>query len=125
MVIGSALRSMGFDQEAAGLTFIEEARTAPNYRLYSLDERWAALVPTDEGGVSVAGELVEVSDERWPEILASEPPGIVPGPIQLDDGREATAALGDPELMALEAVEITEFGSFAGYLESRSNDSSD
>ena len=59
LVIGSALRSMGFDQAAAGLTFIEEARTAPRYRLYSLEERWAALVPVEEGGVSVAGELVE------------------------------------------------------------------
>ena len=116
---------MGFDQEAAGLTFVAEARTAPKYRLYSLDERWAALVPTDNGGVSVAGELVEVSDERWPELVASEPPGIVPGPIELDDGREVTAALGDPEMMAREAVEITEFGSFAAYLASRSYDSSD
>ena len=113
LVIGSALRSTGFDQEAAGLTFLEEARTAPRYRLYSLEERWAALVPTEEGGVSVAGELVEVSDERWPEIVASEPPGIVPGPIELEDGREVTAALGDPEHMERHAVEITGFGELA------------
>lgn len=119
LVIGSALRSMGFDQEAAGLVFLEEARTAPRYRLYSLEEKWAALVPTEEGGVSVAGELVEVSDERWPEIVATEPPGIVPGPVELDDGREVTAALGDPEHMERHAVEITEFGSFGAYLESR------
>ena len=125
LVIGSALRSMGFDQQAAGLTFLEEARTAPNYRLYSLEERWAALVPASEGGVSVAGELVEVSQERWPEILASEPPGIVPGPIELADGREVTAALGEPEHMARHAVEITEFGSFAAYLESLPDESSD
>lgn len=118
LVIGSALRSQGFDQEAAGLRFIEEARTAPRYRLYSLEERWAALVPVEKGGVSVEGELVEVSDERWPEIVASEPPGIVPGPIELDDGREVTAALGDPVHMERHAVEITEHGSFAAYLAS-------
>ena len=118
LVIGSALRSLGVDQEAMGLTFLEEASTAPKYRLYSLDERWAALVPVDSGGVSVAGELVEVSDERWPEIVASEPPGIVPGPIQLADGREVTAALGDPDHMERHAVEITEHGSFAAYLAS-------
>lgn len=118
LVIGSALRSQGFDQEAAGLRFIEEARTAPRYRLYSLEERWAALVPVEKGGVSVEGELVEVSDERWLEIVASEPPGIVPGPIELDDGREVTAALGDPVHMERHAVEITEHGSFAAYLAS-------
>jgi gamma-glutamylcyclotransferase (GGCT)/AIG2-like uncharacterized protein YtfP len=120
LVIGSALRSLGFDQEAVGLTFVEEARTAPKYRLYSLEERWAALVPTEDGGISVAGELVEVSEERWPEIVASEPPGIVPGPIELDDGREVTAALGDPDYMELAAVEISEFGSFQAYIASRS-----
>lgn len=109
---------MGFDQEAAGLTFVEEARTAPKYRLYSLEEKWAALVPTDDGGVSVAGELAEISDERWDEIVATEPSGIVPGPIELDDGREVMAALGDPEHMGRHAVEITELGSFAAYLES-------
>ena len=123
LVIGSALRSLGFDQEAVGLTFIEEARTATHYRLYSLEERWAALVPTEDGGVSVAGELVEVSDERWPEIVATEPTGIVPGPIELDDGRQVTAALGDPEHMERHAVEISEFGSFAAYLASRAGES--
>ncbi len=118
LVIGSALRSLGVDQEAMGLTFLEEASTAPKYRLYSLDEQWAALVPVDSGGVSVAGELVEVSDQRWPEIVASEPPGIVTGPIELADGREVTAALGDPDHMEGHAVEITEHGSFAAYLAS-------
>lgn len=118
LVIGSALRSLGVDQAAMGLTFLEEARTASKYRLYSLDERWAALVPVEEGGVSVAGELVEVSDERWPEIVASEPQGIVPGPIELSDGREVVAALGDPDYMERYAVEISAFGSFAAYLAS-------
>tara|TARA_B100000686_G_C16609307_1_gene872931 strand:- start:718 stop:1092 length:375 start_codon:yes stop_codon:yes gene_type:complete len=119
LVIGSALRSQGFDQGAAGLTFIEEAKTAPKYRLYSLEDQWAALVSVEHGGVSVAGEIVEVPDERWPEILASEPPGVVPGPIELDDGREVIAALGDFEYMENHAVEITQFGSFAAYLASQ------
>ena len=118
LVIGSGLRAIGFDQEGAGLTFLEDARTAPLYRLYCLEERWAALVPSGEGGVSVMGELVEVSNERWLEIVATEPPGIIPGPIELDDGRVVTAALGDPKQMARNAVEITEFGGFAAYLES-------
>jgi len=119
LVIGSALRSLGFDQESVGLTFLEETRTAPRYQLYSLEERWAALVPVEDGGISVAGELVEVSEERWPEIVASEPLGIVPGPIELDDGREVTAALGDPDYMKFAAIEISEFGSFQAYISSR------
>ncbi|MFQ5426393.1 MAG: gamma-glutamylcyclotransferase, partial [Gaiellales bacterium] len=95
LVIGSALRSRGVDQEALGLRFLRETATAPRYRLFSLEDRWAALVEDPERGVSIAGELVEVDDERWPGIVASEPPGITSGPIELADGTVATAALGD------------------------------
>ena len=117
LVIGSALRSRGVDQEALGLTFAEVAQTAPKYRLYSLEERWAALVEDAERGVSVAGELVEVDEARWPEIVATEPPGITPGPVELSDGRVVTAAFGDPRLVETHGVEITEFGGFAAFLD--------
>jgi len=118
-VIGSALRSRGVDQAALGLRFVRETTTAPRYRLYSLEERWAALVEDEQAGVAVAGELVEIDDARWPEIVASEPPGITPGPVQLLDGAMVTAALGDPVHLVQHAVEITEFGGFAAYLDSR------
>ncbi len=117
LVIGSALRSRGVDQEALGLTFVEETRTAPKYRLYSLEERWAALVEDAELGVSVAGELVAVDEARWPELVATEPPGITPGPVELADGRTVTAALGDARHVEAHGVEITEFGGFAAYLD--------
>ena len=119
LVIGSGLREVCGDQAALGLAFREEARTAARYRLFSLEDRWAALVPTDEGGISVPGELVEVSDERWEAILATEPSGITPGPVELDDGRVVTAALGDPAYLAEHGREITEHGGFAAYLRAR------
>jgi gamma-glutamylaminecyclotransferase len=119
LVIGSALREVCGDQAALGLEFVEEARTAPRYRLFSLEDRWAALVPTDEGGISVPGELVELPEQRWAEILATEPPGIAPGPVELDDGRMVTAALGDPGYLEEHGRDITEHGGFAAYLRSR------
>jgi gamma-glutamylaminecyclotransferase len=118
LVIGSALREVCGDQAALGLEFVAEARTAPRYRLYSLEDRWAALVPADEGGISVPGELVELPEARWEEILATEPPGITPGPVELDDGRMVTAALGDPGYLEEHGREITEYGGFAAYLRS-------
>jgi hypothetical protein len=116
LVIGSALREVCGDQAALGLEFVAEARTAPRYRLYSLEDRWAALVPDDESGISVPGELVELPEERWEEILASEPPGITPGPVELEDGRMVTAALGDPGYLDEHGREITGHGGFAAYL---------
>ncbi len=119
LAIGSALREVCGDQAALGLTFLEEARTAPKYRLYSIDDRFAALVEDKEAGVSVPGELVEIDDERWEEILASEPPGITQASVELDDGRVVSAAFGDPSDLAAHARDITEFGGFAAYLRAR------
>ena len=118
LVIGSALREISGDQAQFGMTYIAGARTAHKYRLYSLDDRWAALVEQERGGISVEGELVHIPDERWEEVSASEPPGIVPGPVELEDGRVVTAALGDAEYLREHGEDITEFGSFPAYLRS-------
>jgi len=116
LVIGSALREICGDQERLGMRFLEEVRTAPRYRLYSLDRRWAALVEDPDRGVAVAGELVEVEPGRWPEILASEPPEVTPAAVELDDGRRVTGAIARPEAMRERAVDITHLGSFAAYM---------
>lgn len=118
LAIGSALREVCGDQAALGLTFVEEARTAPKYRLYSIDDAHAALVEDAEGGISVPGEIVEVPDDLWAVILASEPPGVTQAPVELLDGRFVTSAFGDPAQMAAGAREITEHGGFAAYLRS-------
>ena len=115
-MIGSALREVCENQAALGLTFVEEAWTAPKYRLYSVDDSHAALVEDAENGVSVRGELVDIADDRWEEILASEPPGVTQEAVELLDGRLVTAAFGDHEQMAARGREITAFGDFAAYL---------
>jgi hypothetical protein len=119
LVIGSALREVCGDQGALGLTFVEEARTAPRYRLFALGETHAALLPDDERGIAVAGELVEIDDARWEDLKQTEPAGITPGPVELEDGRTVTAALGDPAHLAAHGVEITEYGGFGAYWRSR------
>ncbi len=116
LVLGSALREVCGDQEPLGLKFIEPAMTAPQYRLYSLDDRYAALVPDHEEGVAVSGELVEIAEDRWEELAATEPEGITPGPVELLDGRSVTAALGDHAYMEENATEITMYGGFLAYL---------
>jgi hypothetical protein len=118
LAIGSALRAICPDQASLGLTFVEEAWTAPKYRLYSIGDTHAALVEDPDGGVSVRGEIVEVDDGRWDEILASEPPGVTQAPIELSDGRTVMAATGDPALMAEDARDISSYGDFAVYVES-------
>ena len=40
--------------------FLGEARTAPRYRFYVYEDRFPALWPVADGGVSVPGELIEL-----------------------------------------------------------------
>ena len=117
LAIGSALRAVCGDQAALGLTFVEEAWTAPKYRLYSVDGTHAALVEDEADGVSVRGEIVDVDDGRWEEILASEPPGITQAPVELEDGRVVSGAVGDLAQLAGQARDISAFGDFAAYVE--------
>jgi gamma-glutamylcyclotransferase (GGCT)/AIG2-like uncharacterized protein YtfP len=119
LAIGSALRAICADQAALGLTFVEEAWTAPKYRLYSIDDSHAALVEDAATGVSVRGELVDVDESRWEQVLASEPPGVTQAPIELADGRVVTAATGDPARMSEAARDISAYGDFAAYVEAR------
>jgi hypothetical protein len=116
LVIGSALREVCGDQAALGLTFVEEARTAPRYRLVSLDDRFAALVENPEHGVSVPGEIVEIDDARLPELAATEPEGVSFAPVELEDGRIVQAAVGDPAHLAAHGVDITDHGGFVAFL---------
>ena len=115
LVVGSALREVCGDQAALGLTFLEEVSTAPRYRLYALDDRFAALVEVADGGISVPGELAELPDQLLAEILASEPPGVTQGPVELADGRVVSCAFGDLAVIADGARDITAWGGFAAY----------
>ena len=69
----------------------------------------------DSTGVSVSGELVEISDAKLERIKANEPDGIVPGRVILDDGREVIGALGDIAVMRGKVTDITSFGGFTLY----------
>ena len=115
LVIGSALREVCGDPAALGLTFLEEVSTAPRYRLYALDGRFAALVEVAEGGISVPGELVELPDELLDDILASEPRGVTQQPVELVDGRVVSCACGDLAVIGDTARDITSWGGFAAY----------
>jgi hypothetical protein len=119
LVIGSGLRAVCGDQTALGLTFLAEARTAPHYRLYSFSDAFAALVEDRHTGVSVGGELVEVPDWRFAELLAGEPEGIVQAQVSLEDGSVVSSAFAEPHALERgDVVEITAHGDFASYLSS-------
>ena len=98
-----------------GASFVERARTAPRYRLFSLDG-FPVLVEDAERGHALGVQVWEVPDDLWATILATEPPEMYGAAVELDDGRKVETLLGTPAFVATRrGVEVSEYGSWAAY----------
>jgi len=60
-VYGSLKRGFSNHHFLAGQTFLGEARTQPVYRMYDWGG-YPAIVPVEDGGVSISGEVWEIDD---------------------------------------------------------------
>jgi gamma-glutamylcyclotransferase (GGCT)/AIG2-like uncharacterized protein YtfP len=121
---GTVMRGQPEHANLEGAIFVSDVRTAPVYRLFSIGERYPAMIRDDDRGAAIEAELYEVSDVIWPRIRHSEPPGLYRGPVLLDDGREVEGMLGEPALVARsEAREITSYGGWRAYSNAISNTS--
>ena len=103
---------------AAGAAFVREARTAPVYRLWSIDDRHPAMVRVAAGGASIAVEVWSVPPAGLAAILLQEPPGLCVGRVRLADGEDVLGVLGEPALCDGQR-EITQYGGWRAYLAAR------
>jgi len=103
---------------AAGATFVRETRTAPVYRLWSINDRHPAMVRVATGGVAVAVEVWSVPAAGLAEILLKEPPGLAIGKVRLEDGSDVLGVLGEP-ILCEGHREITAHGGWRAYLVAR------
>ena len=89
LFIGSALSALSDVQRRLGVVALGPASTAPRYRLFTVEDRLAALLEDPGAGTSVSGELGEISEESWKALLATDPPEMYTGTVELTDGRTA------------------------------------
>jgi gamma-glutamylcyclotransferase (GGCT)/AIG2-like uncharacterized protein YtfP len=85
-VNGTLMRGLALHQNLAGAELLGEVRTAPVYRLYSIDDVHPGMFEVDSGGVSVAGELYRVPLDVLRRVEEGEPPHLYRGPVRLEDG---------------------------------------
>ena len=97
---GTAMRGHRAHAKLADAAFLEEVRTAPAYRLWSIGYRHPAMLCDDGLGVSISAALCEVPEGPWPAIRDTEPPGLYRRPVELDDGRRGEGTLDEPEFVA-------------------------
>jgi gamma-glutamylcyclotransferase (GGCT)/AIG2-like uncharacterized protein YtfP len=117
-VNGTLMRELPLHPNLAGAEFVGERRTAPRYRMYSIDDRHPGMFEVAEGGVSVLGEVYRMPDEVWRRVEAGEPPNLYRGVIYLDDGSEVYGILYPRELAEGRHRDISSFGDWRAYMAS-------
>jgi gamma-glutamylcyclotransferase (GGCT)/AIG2-like uncharacterized protein YtfP len=119
-VNGTLMRGLKLHGNLAGADFLGAFRTAPCYRIHSIDDIHPGMYEVETGGVSVAGELYMVPDDVWTRIEAGEPPNLYRGPIRLEDGRVVDGILYPRELAEGRYPDISAYGDWRRYIEAGS-----
>jgi hypothetical protein len=115
-VNGTLMRGLKLNPNmlAAKATFAREARTAPEYRIWTINDEHPAMQRVKRGGVSVALEIWNVPPEGLGDILQKEPPGLCIGKVKLEDGTFVLGVLGEA-ILCEGQKEISQFGGWRAY----------
>ena len=115
-ICGSALRGQPDHGNLGSAVFVREAKTAPRYRLHSVEDKHPGIYEVAEGGVSIAGEVYELTEEQHRDLLASEPPNLYEAPVELDDGETVNAMIYPRELIEQRGYrDVSSYGGWAAY----------
>ena len=117
-VNGTLMRGLELENNLteAGATFIKETKTEKGYRLYSINDKYPAMVK-GKRGKSIAVELYEISEEGMQEVLAKEPEGLTIEKIKLIKGEEVYGVVGNDEIIKGQK-DITSFKGWRKYIDS-------
>ena len=113
-ICGSALRGQPDHGNLGGARFVREAKTKPRYRLHSVDGKHPGIYEVPSGGVAIAGEVYEMTDEQHAQLLAGEPPNLYEALVELDDGTQVSAMIYPRRLIEERGYEdISHYGGWA------------
>lgn len=118
-VLGDALSGGPTNYALQGAQFIRSTCTAPRYRFYLVRSKFPSIFPCDIDGVSVSGEVYEVTYEiLHKSLLPTEPIELELDVIELEDGSGSLAMrLRSGVLRNDEIVDISEYGGWHSYLQ--------
>jgi gamma-glutamylcyclotransferase (GGCT)/AIG2-like uncharacterized protein YtfP len=122
-VNGTLMRGLKLHPNMGDSQFLGEYRTAPRYRVYTINDVHPGMYRLEDGeagGASIWGELYLVEDDVWQAIEAGEPPNLYRGMVELEDGRTVYGILYPRALAEGHYPEITQYGGWRGYWESKS-----
>jgi gamma-glutamylaminecyclotransferase len=116
-ICGSALRGQPDHQNLTNAKFIKTAQTLPKYRLHAAENGWhPAIYAVETGGISIPGEIYQMTNEQYEYLLANEPPHMYPDTVNLEGGEIAIAMLYPQELVEKHNwPDISHLGGWAAY----------
>lgn len=116
-ICGSALRGQPDHKNLQSAQFIKAAATQPRYRLHAAADGWhPAIYEVATGGISIPGEVYEITLEQFENLAATEPPHMYPADVILQDGEVLTAFLYPQELVEkYNWPDISHWGGWAAY----------
>ena len=116
-ICGSALRGQPDHGNLGHAQFLRPAKTRPIYRLHAAHDGWhPAIYQVTEGGISIPGEVYELTIEDFEYLAANEPPHMYPSDVVLEDGEVLTAFLYPRELVEqYNWLDISDYGGWAAY----------
>ena len=120
-VVGAHLRGQPLNAELLhlGAIFVQQTRTAPQYRLFVLSDTSLAkpgMIRSGNGG-SIEIEIWELGTTALGMLVASVPPPLVIGNVKLASGEWIKGFLCE-EVALKDAREITSVGGWRAYLAS-------
>ncbi|MGD1862879.1 MAG: glutamyl-tRNA amidotransferase [Leptolyngbyaceae cyanobacterium] len=115
-VNGTLMRGLALNPNLTnvGATFDCETTTEPAYRLWTISDRYPAMMRVAAGGAAIAVEIWNVPLAGLGAILMQEPPGLAIGKVKLANGETVLGVIGEP-LTVKGQREITQFGGWRAY----------
>ena len=115
-VNGTLMRGLELENnlKAVNAIFIKESQTEKAYRLFSINDKYPAMVK-DANGSAIDVELYEISEQGMQEVLSKEPEGLTIKEITLIDGSKVQGVVGLPFIIE-NRKEITKYGGWRNYL---------
>lgn len=116
-ICGSALQGQPDHDNLQSATFLGEATTQKRYRLHAVANGWhPGIYEVEEGGISIPGELYEMTQAQFEFLAASEPPNMYPSDVMLENAGTATAFLYPRELIEeFKWPDISDCGGWVAY----------
>lgn len=116
-ICGSALKGQPDHGNLQSATFLGEAKTAAQYRLHAVKDGWhPGIYAVESEGISIPGELYQLTAEQYDYLVSTEPPNMYPAEVALDGGGVAIAMLYPQTLIEEHGwPDISSYGGWAAY----------